>query len=453
MVLALALGFLLVSRPVQTGFSHTPGAADTVRYNRDDFGVLLHVPEGWKGAPVLLFLGPKDSVRTAPSVALDGKTYRARFRANGELRYAFWVDPSRYKPGATGLTYDQSGLHSSAAPAWFDQTAVQYPEVKPPHWPGEGAVFYALDTDRFGDGSSAETGAQGFTKHLDYVQGLGVNAIWLNAVHVDSGDTIEDAHGIDWHVVAEAGTPPKAVDGMAAPTPPATKGWRIALADDDAHELLQSSGSDGVLDRRWDRLIYSFVRDPKIVPSTLASGFQNLRADYPDAIADQMILRLSGPGRPRPSAVFRADRKRLMQIWILLLTLPGVPVIDAGDEIGLLDTDAPMQWNPTLQDSALLDIVKKLVLARTTRPSLYRGEYRPLDLDDETHVFGFSRLDRRESTIVLINNSDESQAVHVPVAQFGSADLRDLYGNMSFGVNGTTISLTLPAHGFAVIGS
>ena len=426
---------------------------DTVRYNRDEFGVRLQAPEGWRGRPLLLFLGPKDSIRTTPAIGMDQNTYRARFRGDSELRYAFWVDPSKYKPGARGLIYDQSGLHATATPAWFDQASVLYPEVKPPHWPGEGAVFYALDTDRFGDGSNAETGAQSFTKHLDYVQGLGVNGIWLNAVHGDSGDTIEDAHRADWHVVAEAAIPPKSVDGIAAPTPYESKGWRITLADADANTLIHSGGANGVLDRRWDRLVFGFVRDTTIAPSTVASGLQNIRWDYPDAVADQMILRLAGPGRPRPSAIFRADRKRLLQVWLLLLTLPGVPVIDAGDEIGIQDTDSAMQWNPTQQDSALLDIVRKLVSARTSRTSLFRGAYRALDLDNQTHVFGFSRLDRREATIVLINNSDEGQEVHVPVAQFGTADLHDLYGNMSFSVNGTTLSLTLPGHGFAFIGS
>ncbi|MHB8636403.1 MAG: alpha-glucosidase C-terminal domain-containing protein [Fimbriimonadaceae bacterium] len=453
MLLSASLGFLLLCRADPGGFSHTPGPVDTVRYNRDEFGVTLHVPADWTGRAVLVFVGPKEAARAADMTVESPRSYRARFRPTGEVRYAFWVNNTKYKPGAKGLYFDQAGLHMTSTPTWFDQVALQYREVKPPAWPGQGAVFYAVDTDRFGDGSNSESGAQSFTKHMDYVQALGVNGVWLNAFHSDSGDTVEDAHRNDWRVVAESTAAPKSVDGVAASNPPDFRGWRVALTDIDADALIQAGAANGVLDRRWDRLVYGFIRDPLVAPSAFASGLRNLRSDYPDAVADQMVLRLAGPGRPRPSAVFRADRNRLLQAFLLLLTLPGVPVIDAGDEIGLLDTDAPMEWNPTAQDSALLDTVKKLIQARTSRPSLYRGEYHTLDLGDDTHVFAFARIDRQETTLVLVSNSDQTQDVIVPVGQFGSAELRDLFGNTPFSMNGTTLSVSIPAHGFALIGS
>lgn len=453
MAVVLALGLLPALFAAQTGFSHSPTAADTVRYGRDDFGVRVHTPTAWRGHPVLLYADDRGAIRTVELRQVDATTFRGRFRPGPELQYAFWLDSAKYRKGLAGLVLDKTGTRETATPEWFTQSASDYAEVKPPSWPHEGALLYGLDTDRFGDGSAGERGAQSFTKHRDYVKSLGVTGVWLDAVHADSHDTVEDAQDINWHVVAESTSPLKDADGIAAAEPPPAKGWRIAECDDDAHALIATGGGNGVLDRRWSAYIYGFIRDEDVAPSTLASELEALRGDYPDVVADDMVLRLGGPGRPRPSAVLHSDPMKLQQTWMLLLTLPGVPVIDAGDEIGLLETDGPMQWNPDQQNSTIQTFVRTVAALRSSRPSLYRGDFEVLRLDDDSHVFAFARVDRREVSIVLINNSQVSQDLRVPIGQFGSVDLRDLLASNTFNSDGLNLTISIAAHGFILLGN
>ncbi|HLK16641.1 MAG TPA: alpha-glucosidase C-terminal domain-containing protein [Fimbriimonadaceae bacterium] len=449
MVTGIALGLLLAIGLRAPVASHTPGPDDTVRFNRDEFGLRLHTESPLSDRACLLFPSKNGVIRSAQLLTTDGKTYIGRMPAATSLRYAFWLGDSTYKPGTTGSFCDAKGVRTADVPVWYEQASASYPEIKPPRWPSEGAVLYALDSDRFGDGSLQEKGAQGFTKHVDYLQSLGVNGVWLTELHQDAGDVIEDVHRLDWHVVAESDAPPRDVDGVVSSNPAGGKGWRLRAGASGAQALT----GNGVWDLRWSDSITGLVRDASTAPSQWAAEMNAIRAGYPDTVSDQMVTRIGGDNRPRPWTLLKGDKARLQQLWLLVMSLPGVPVIDAGDEVGLREADGRMDWDPTHQDSTTLDMVKRLIQMRVTRPSIYRGTFRTLDLGDDNHIFAFERTDRAEATLVLLNSSDDAQNVRVPVAQYGSANLRTLFGNLPFSVAGTTISVSIPPRGCLAIGN
>lgn len=436
-------------------YSHSSDLTDTVRYNRDEFGVTLHVPSAWNGEGALLFEDAKHSIRSSDLVRIDRTHLRARFAPGEVFDYAFWVDRQKYRKGKAGLVLDATGAHVVDRPNWYHQRRSDYPEVKPPTWPGEGTIFYALNTDKFGDGTDADKGALSFARHLDYVKGLGVNALWLTSVNKDSDFTAEDVDHLDWHVVAESSTELPRFRDLASTVPPPIHGdaWRVKLSDGDAHAAVESSQANGVQDRRWNTGVCNFIRDERVSPSEIGSALKNLREDYPDIVSSQMVNRFGGPGGSRPAALFRGDRARQAQAWLLLLTLPGVPVIDSGDEIGQLEPDSRMEWNQTAQDTGTLALVRQLCALRIGRPSLYRGDFQVVDMPAESHVFAYTRTDRQQTTIILVNNFHQPEEVHVPVSQFGSADFRDLMGGNTFTATSLSITITVPARGWIVIGN
>lgn len=173
------------------------------------------------------------------------------------------------------------------------------------------------------------------------------------------------------------------------------------------------------------------------------------------------------PGQPPIYNMGNHDKSRLATrigrdaaraAAVLLLTLPGIPFIYYGDEIGMLDTKippeelkdpfaregksrdperTPMQWDdsqyagfssarpwlPVSDDHqqhnvkrelsdprSFLNLYKALLRIRTGSEALKHGSYRSLDLGSD--VFGFVRdLDLERYTIVL-NFSNEPKEIH-----------------------------------------
>ena len=184
-------------------------------------------------------------------------------------------------------------------------------------------------------------------------------------------------------------------------------------------------------------------------------GFQGrLRQHYVPVYA------MSNHDKPRIAARF--GRQEARTIAMLLLTLPGIPTIYYGDEIGLDgvsiakgqerdpfvfgasgNRDAsrtPMQWTPgknagfsnttpwlpvakdyriynveheTADPHSLLSLYKNLLDLRAESKVLKRGGYRPLKLE-HPDLFGFVRAYRRNRLALIINFS-RTKTLPIPV--------------------------------------
>lgn len=161
---------------------------------------------------------------------------------------------------------------------------------------------------------------------------------------------------------------------------------------------------------------------------------------------------LGNHDNPRLATRFGASAARTAAV--LQLTLPGMPVIYYGDELGMSNGDAgdinknhpssdlarypartPMQWdasanagfssakpwlpvNPnysiinvaheSADASSMLNLYKKLISLRKISPALNSGSYRPLNLTNP-EIFGYERESGGEKLVILLNFSNESQ--------------------------------------------
>ena len=130
---------------------------------------------------------------------------------------------------------------------------------------------------------------------------------------------------------------------------------------------------------------------------------------------------------------------------------PGAPAIYYGDEIGLDGDKDPdcrraFPWDPANWQGDLQPWVRSLVAARKSRSSLRRGDFIRILADDETNVYAFSRTLGEEKTLVVLNFSDKSQDIQVPVGGLNWHDgmsLRSILDQRPFSVQEGKLAITL----------
>ncbi|KAB2337176.1 alpha-amylase [Cytobacillus depressus] len=109
-----------------------------------------------------------------------------------------------------------------------------------------------------------------------------------------------------------------------------------------------------------------------------------------------------------------------------LYTTPGIPIVYYGSEIALdgglgPDSHRMMDFRT---DKDLIDYMTKLGELRNSLPSLTRGDVKVLA--EENGVIAYKRTYEGETTVIVINNSSESQSITISASEL--ADNKELRG-------------------------
>ena len=113
--------------------------------------------------------------------------------------------------------------------------------------------------------------------------------------------------------------------------------------------------------------------------------------------------------------------KRLQALMAFNCTIPGIPIIYYGDEIGMAgggdpDNRRPMKFfglNDYEQETLIIN--SKIIKIRHSLLSLMYGEYKCLHVDKKTYVFQRNYFD--ECTIVIFNKRDSNTTIAVGLQQ------------------------------------
>ncbi len=138
--------------------------------------------------------------------------------------------------------------------------------------------------------------------------------------------------------------------------------------------------------------------------------------DWPVTLAQLNLL--GSHDTPRVLTLFQGDTTRLKLAFFYQMTAPGAPCIYYGDEVGLTGGPDPacraaMPWDESQWDVGLRDSVRRLIALRQRHPALRRGDYTRLYAHRGIYAFGRRYLD--ETLVVVLNNSDQTRQVAVPV--------------------------------------
>jgi alpha-glucosidase len=140
----------------------------------------------------------------------------------------------------------------------------------------------------------------------------------------------------------------------------------------------------------------------------------------------------------------------------LMVTLPGLPVVFAGDEFGLTgaegeDSRTPMPWGTESEPAVAerLALYRELIGLRRAHPTLATGGLRWIEVDDDTVVFVRESAD--ETLLVLASKVDADVEIAPGALPGGAAAAEDLFGGATLDVSADgTVLLSADGPAFAV---
>ena len=145
----------------------------------------------------------------------------------------------------------------------------------------------------------------------------------------------------------------------------------------------------------------------------------------------------------------------------MLLTLPGLPCLFTGDEVGAEFRPyeqagiGPIDWTDL---HGLRPDTKKLIALRRSTPALHSLEWQPLTVDPAAPSFAYLRtVEGAQPVIVVLNFSpaDLEAVVSLPelIAElFRSAELFDLWSGEAIGTSdGSRLNVSIPRWGFRFV--
>ncbi len=173
------------------------------------------------------------------------------------------------------------------------------------------------------------------------------------------------------------------------------------------------------------------VSMPRLGGEASVATMRAFRAGVPWQFVLHSWSILDSHDTPRFRTMAGSRARQLVGIG-LQMTMPGVPMIFAGDELGLEgewgeDARRTMPWDRRDDwDTELLDEYRRLIALRRSSPALARGGIRFAFVDDD--VIAYIRESSSERLLCLATRDDHAP-VRLTLAALGARELESLYGS------------------------
>ena len=142
----------------------------------------------------------------------------------------------------------------------------------------------------------------------------------------------------------------------------------------------------------------------------------------PEINAAQLNL-LDSHDTPRYLSAVGGDKPALEMAVLFMMSVPGVPCLYYGDEVGLdggpdPDCRKAFPWNGADWDHDLWRHVKRCIALRSEHVALRRGDFARLSAQEG--VYAFVRRHADDVVIVAFNHSGEDRTVDLPAGNLSA---------------------------------
>ena len=228
-------------------------------------------------------------------------------------------------------------------------------------------------------------------------------------------------------------------------------------------------GIDSGLSTVFDFPMFFTLRDVLLRGAPTGRIADVLRHDSSYPRPEVLVPFFANHDVPRFASAQGSSPAKLKLAFGLILALRGIPEIYYGDEIGMPGggdpdnrRDFPGGWigdaNDAFTESGrtrgqqeIFSYVQALLKLRRQHPALRTGQLWHLASDESSYVF--ARESEEERVVVAFNNADQSQEVHIPLADTPAqkaTEMALLFGQAKAALAGSEIRITMPAQSLSI---
>jgi glycosidase len=155
-------------------------------------------------------------------------------------------------------------------------------------------------------------------------------------------------------------------------------------------------------------------------------------------------------GWNNPPKVDNPESYNKLKLYLaFMMTIPGLPVIYYGDEIGMTGAGDPdnrrmMRFGNSITDEEqkVLDDVKKIINARNSNSALRYGDFQTLLVDKD--CYAYLRSDLNERVIVILNKSREGKKIDISFSDiYNLKKAKDLISGNEFDFKDNKLQLDI----------
>jgi cyclomaltodextrinase len=195
----------------------------------------------------------------------------------------------------------------------------------------------------------------------------------------------------------------------------------------DGSPWLQGDQFDGVMNYLFRDAMVSFFAHREIDACEFDERLAEIRQLYRPEVNHYLLNLLGSHDTARFLTVCHENIRKMAIAVIFQMTYVGIPLIYYGDEVGMTGHGDPdcrrtMIWDESQQNQRLLRLYQRLIRIRRSYPALRRGSFCTFCVEPSKGLYSFIREMPSHKVLVVLNNSNLTYNVELPVGSLGMPD-------------------------------